>query len=95
MSTTAEDIRARIEGAPELAPVAVCDVGGEGPCSSGGGGGKFTLLVVSPRFAGVALLERHRLVQGVLAVEMKGLHALTIKALTPDVYETRKAAGTL
>lgn len=59
---------------------------------SGGCGAKFDLVVVSTLFEGKPLLARHREVQTILAEEMKSIHALTIKALTPAQYEAKKAA---
>jgi len=42
-------------------------------------------VVVSAAFAGKSLIQRHRMVMGALAEEMKGpIHALTLDALTPD-----------
>ena len=54
----------------------------------GGGGGHFTLAVVSPVFAGKSLLESHRLVLGAIAHLMKGdlapVHAVdTLQTRTP------------
>lgn len=63
--------------------------------TSGGCGAKFEVLIVSPAFEGVALLERHRRVNAALSEELKSMHALSIKALTPAQYEQRKAAGTM
>lgn len=41
--------------------------------------------VVSAAFAGMSLLQRHRLVMTALADEMKGpIHALTLDAKTPE-----------
>ena len=52
--------------------------------SPGTGESHYTVLVVSPRFAGKSRLERHRLVNEALAAELKGgLHALAIKAYAP------------
>jgi BolA protein len=49
------------------------------------GGGHFEVLIVSQAFAGKSLLERHRLVYEALADLMKKeIHALSIRALTPD-----------
>jgi BolA family transcriptional regulator, general stress-responsive regulator len=45
----------------------------------------FTIKVVSASFAGKSRLERHRMVNDVLAEELKGpVHALAISALTPE-----------
>jgi len=41
--------------------------------------------IVSARFAGKSLIERHRLVNAALAEELKGpIHALTLEVKTPD-----------
>jgi BolA protein len=51
----------------------------------GTGESHFTVKVVSARFAGKSRLERHRMVNDVLAEELKGpIHALAISALTPE-----------
>ena len=50
-----------------------------------GGGGHFNVVIVSESFAGKSRLQRHRLVYSALADLMqKDIHALSIKALTPD-----------
>ena len=52
--------------------------------SPGTGESHFTVKVVSARFAGKSRLERHRMVNDVLAEELKGpVHALAISALAP------------
>lgn len=46
--------------------------------------GKYAVKVVSPKFKGVALLDRHRMVNELLKEELAGpLHALTISAKPP------------
>jgi len=41
--------------------------------------------IVSARFAGLSLVQRHRLVMAALAEEMKGpIHALTLDVKTPE-----------
>ena len=45
----------------------------------------FTIKVVSDRFVGKSRVERHRMVNDVLAEELKGaVHALAISALAPE-----------
>ena len=59
---------------------------------SGGCGAKFRVVVVSPRFEGVALLARHRLVNDAVGGDaMRTIHALSIKAVTPAQWEKQKA----
>ena len=50
------------------------------------GGGHFRVNVVSPAFAGKGTLARHRLIYEALGDAMRPdyIHALGIKALTPD-----------
>ncbi len=53
----------------------------------------FKVVVVSTRFAGLALVQRHRLVNQSLADELRsGVHALSIEALTPEQWEARGGA---
>jgi len=41
--------------------------------------------IVSAEFAGKSLIQRHRMVMGALADELKGpIHALTLHVMTPD-----------
>ena len=49
------------------------------------GGGHFNVRIVSRIFSGKSLLQRHRLVyQAVDDLMPREIHALSIKALTPD-----------
>ena len=49
------------------------------------GGGHFNLTIVSNVFDGKGLLQRHRMVYDALGSAMQtDIHALTIKALTPE-----------
>ncbi len=51
----------------------------------GTGDSHFSIKVVSDSFAGKSRVERHRMVNEVLADELKGrIHALAIRALTPE-----------
>jgi BolA protein len=53
--------------------------------SPGTGESHFSIKVVSERFAGKSRVERHRMVNAVLAEELKGpIHALAISALAPE-----------
>lgn len=54
-------------------------------------GASFTVEIVSAKFEGKRLLERHRLVNAALEVEMKEIHALSIKkALTPEQWKQQQ-----
>lgn len=49
------------------------------------GGGHFSLTIVSPRFAGLSTVQRHRAVYQALGPLMQNeIHALAIRALAPD-----------
>lgn len=48
-------------------------------------GGHYRLTIVSPRFSGCGTMQRHRLIYEALGAMMRGeIHALSIKALTPE-----------
>ncbi len=48
-------------------------------------GGHFRLLIVSPRFAGLSTMQRHRLVYDAVGdLKAAGIHALSIKAKSPN-----------
>ena len=52
--------------------------------SPGTGESHFRLLIVSPEFAGLSRVARHRLVNGLLAAELAGgVHALALTTLAP------------
>lgn len=52
--------------------------------SPGTGESHFRILVVSPEFAGRSRIERHRLVNALLADELAGrVHALALKTYAP------------
>lgn len=49
------------------------------------GGGHYLLTIVSSKFAGKSALERHRLIYAALREMMhKNIHALSVKAYTPE-----------
>mmetsp|Transcript_21179 Transcript_21179/g.51839 ORF Transcript_21179/g.51839 Transcript_21179/m.51839 type:complete len:100 (-) Transcript_21179:124-423(-) len=58
---------------------------------SGGCGSAFDIYLVTKEFEGVSLLERHRMVQGVLKEELEEIHALTMKTWTPEQWEKKKS----
>lgn len=53
---------------------------------SDGCGGKFNVIIVSPEFEGKSILQRHRLVNGALAEELKTIHAFSQKTYTPEQW---------
>lgn len=48
-----------------------------------------TITVVSEKFIAKSLLERHRLIYNLLAIERTKLHALSIHAYSPEEWQTR------
>ncbi|WP_438020540.1 BolA family protein [Sorangium sp. So ce315] len=53
----------------------------------------FKVLVVSEAFRGLSAVDRHRRVNDIVREEFRtGLHALTIRALTPDEWERQGGA---
>ena len=74
---TADQIAAKIRAALPDAVVELQDLTGTSD--------HWQARIVSSAFAGKSLIERHRLVMGVLAEEMKGpIHALTLDVKTPE-----------
>jgi BolA family transcriptional regulator, general stress-responsive regulator len=58
--------------------------------SPGTGESHFSVKVVSSAFVGKSRLERHRMVNDVLAEELAGkIHALAVSALTPEELTRR------
>jgi len=56
-----------------------------GHAGAAAGGGHFRLTVVSPRFSGRPVRERHRMVYAALGTLMgREIHALAINARAPD-----------
>jgi stress-induced morphogen len=57
-------------------------------------GAKLEIYVISARFNGVKLLERHRMVNDIVkdaGLFDHAIHALTVKAWTPEDYEAKKS----
>ncbi len=55
-----------------------------------GDGQHFYATIVSPEFAGKRLVQRHQLVYAALGDRMKAeIHALSIKAFTPNEFATQ------
>ena len=62
-----------------------------------GGGGHYTVIVVSKKFENVNLLDQRRLVYGALEDQITGttempklIHALQIKSFTPEQWQKAK-----
>lgn len=83
-----EEIEKALRANAELAPiqfVVVTDM-------SAGCGTSFSILVVSPAFEGVSLVNRHRMIHTALAAVMPSIHALQLRCLTPEVYGKKQSA---
>jgi len=64
-----------------------------GHAGAAGGGGHFTVIIVSGKFAEQASLARHRLVYQVLGDLMPAqIHAISINAMTPKESQTKGGA---
>jgi len=65
-----------------------------GHLGAAGGGGHFHVLVVSPQFAGLSRVETHRLVyRALVSLMASDIHALEIKAFTPQDWEASQRRG--
>jgi len=54
-----------------------------------GGGGHYSLTIVSPQFAGKSTVARHRMIYAALAPMMQAqIHALAIRAYAPGEAES-------
>ena len=70
----------------ELADDSALHAGHEG---AKGGGGHYRLLIVSDQFSGKNTLTRHRMIYAALGPMMQQqIHALAIRAYTPDEAAT-------
>ncbi len=79
------EARLRQQLAPESLEVIDDSAQHAGHAGARGGGGHFTVTLVSNRFAGLNPLQRHRLVYAALGDLMKTeIHALSVRALTPE-----------
>uniref|UniRef100_A0A6M2E0C9 Putative bola bacterial stress-induced morphogen-related protein n=1 Tax=Amblyomma tuberculatum TaxID=48802 RepID=A0A6M2E0C9_9ACAR len=56
---------------------------------SDGCGAKFNAVIVSPKFEGKGLLERHRMVNTILSEELKVIHAFSQKTWTPEQWKEK------
>lgn len=79
MTYTEEHIRNKLFKELDATHVDVVD-------ESDGCGGKFSCVIVSEKFKGKPLLQRHRLVNSVLQEELKSIHAFSQKTFTPEQW---------
>lgn len=85
MSYTADYIKSKLLKELEAVHVEVQD-------ESDGCGAKFSVLIVSDKFEGKPLLQRHRLVNSVLEEELRSIHAFSQKTLTVQQWEKQKSS---
>jgi len=73
--------------APALLEITDDSAAHVGHAGAAGGGGHFSMLIVSESFAGLPPLQRHRRVlREVADLLPHPVHALSIKALTPEEF---------
>lgn len=64
-----------------------------GHAGAASGGGHFSVVIVAPGFDGRSGIERHRMVYQALSDLMpREIHALSIKALTPEEQQSQRNA---
>uniref|UniRef100_K3WXP7 BolA-like protein n=1 Tax=Globisporangium ultimum (strain ATCC 200006 / CBS 805.95 / DAOM BR144) TaxID=431595 RepID=K3WXP7_GLOUD len=56
---------------------------------SGGCGSMFDIEVASPQFVGQTRVKQHRMVNEILKEEIKGMHGLTIRTMTPEQFASK------
>jgi len=58
------------------------------------GGGHFSAMIVSAKFEGLPLVQRHRLVYAAVGDLMGGkVHAFSMETLTPEEWQQSRAKG--
>lgn len=86
--STIEAMRAKLAALDPLRVDIADDSAKHAGHAGASGGGHYRLVIVSPRFAGCATMQRHRLIYEALGPMMRGeIHALSIKALAPEENE--------
>ncbi|XP_037613913.1 bolA-like protein 2 [Sebastes umbrosus] len=85
MAITADHIRDKLIKELEAVHVDVEDTSPNRCAAS------FKVLVVSSKFEGKPLLQRHRMVNMCLVEELKEIHAFEQKTLTPEQWEKQKS----
>lgn len=84
MEITAESLEQKLRDDLQASHVEIIDE------TSAGCGLKFSTVIVSEKFEGKPLLQRHRLVNACLAEELKTIHAFSMKTLTPADWTKRQ-----
>ena len=88
---TAATLRARLAAlAPAILEIHDDSAAHAGHPGAASGGGHFSLLIVSQVFAGLPRLQRHqRVLREVADLLPHPVHALSIKALTPEEFPSQ------
>lgn len=81
---TADYLKDKLKKSLETQHIDITDL------SNCGCGMKFDAVLVSPKFEGKPLVQRQRLVNGVLSEEMKYIHAFTMQTYTPDQWKDKQ-----
>ncbi|XP_019618740.1 bolA-like protein 2 [Branchiostoma floridae] len=84
MSITAEYIKEKLQRELEATHIDVEDT------SPNHCGSAFNVTIVSAKFEGKPLLQRHRLVNACLEEELKDIHAFSQKTLTPEQWQKQQ-----
>ncbi|MFZ5485118.1 MAG: BolA family protein [Pseudomonadota bacterium] len=86
MNHTIAEMEARLAGLePEHIDIEDESAAHAGHAGAASGGGHYRLRIISKQFAGLGAVARHRLIYQHLGDLMTGrIHALSIRALTPD-----------
>jgi len=87
----AETLRSRLAPlAPAVLEIRDDSAAHVGHAGAAGGGGHFSLLIVSQAFSGLPRLQRHqRVLHEVGDLLPHPIHALSIKALAPDEFPSQ------
>ena len=87
-AATAAEVRARLTPLnPAVLEIDDDSAAHAGHAGAAAGGGHFSLLIVSEHFAGLSRLARHqRVLDRVADLIPHPIHALSIRALTPDEF---------
>ncbi|XP_071848406.1 bolA-like protein 2 [Apostichopus japonicus] len=83
MAITSESLENKLKAELECSYVKLVD-------ESGGCGAKFNATIVSSKFEGKPLLQRHRMVNTCLAEELQSIHAFSMKTLTPEKWAEKQ-----
>ncbi|EIJ42841.1 stress-induced morphogen [Beggiatoa alba B18LD] len=89
MSNRVERIKARLQATIKPVHLELLDESYKhaGHAGARQGGGHFDLLIVSPVFVGQNSMQRHRMIYTALSDFIPAdIHALSIKAYTPEEY---------